>query len=225
MLAERLKALRKEKKITQSQVATAVGVKRAAISKYESGAITPSNEVMRKLSQYFGVSSSYLYGDIDTPYPAGFKFKTIGKNLIEFMDEKNISIEELVSQSGLSEDDIRCLIEGDITDNFTMLEYMSCISHIAKALDTDTGFLLFGKFDVDSDAVDFSWWGGEDGAVHLTPDEASESKRGLLERGKDELTDELMIVFKRLSKDQQNQLIEYAEFLTERKPPDGDPNE
>lgn len=47
---EVLKRLRKEKGWTQEQLANAVGVKRATISKYESGAISPTIDMVRKIN-------------------------------------------------------------------------------------------------------------------------------------------------------------------------------
>ena len=47
---EVLKRLRKEKGWTQEQLANAVGVKRATISKYESGAISPTIYMVRKIN-------------------------------------------------------------------------------------------------------------------------------------------------------------------------------
>ena len=42
--------LRKEKGWTQEQLANSVGVKRATISKYESGAISPTIDMVRKIN-------------------------------------------------------------------------------------------------------------------------------------------------------------------------------
>ena len=50
-LMEVLKRLRKEKGWTQEQLANAVGVKRATISKYESGAISPTIDMVRKINE------------------------------------------------------------------------------------------------------------------------------------------------------------------------------
>ena len=47
---ETIKFLRRGKGWTQEQLASAVGVKRSVISKYESGAISPSYEMMRKIA-------------------------------------------------------------------------------------------------------------------------------------------------------------------------------
>jgi len=59
---ERLKSLRLENKMTQTQVADRVGVATSAISSYESGVRLPSYNVLIKLSRLFRVSTDYLLG-------------------------------------------------------------------------------------------------------------------------------------------------------------------
>ena len=62
---EALKFGRRGKGWTQEQLANAVGVKRAVISKYESGAISPSYEMMQKIADALQVPVTEL---VDTPF-------------------------------------------------------------------------------------------------------------------------------------------------------------
>lgn len=59
---ERLKKLRKEKRLTQKQLATMIGVQHSVISFYEVGDRIPSVEVIIKLAAALHVSSDYLLG-------------------------------------------------------------------------------------------------------------------------------------------------------------------
>ena len=59
--ALRLRMLRKERKMSQQQVADALGITRTAYNKYESGVITPSHK-LRELMELFSVSADYLLG-------------------------------------------------------------------------------------------------------------------------------------------------------------------
>lgn len=59
---ERLKKLRIDNKMTQTQVADRVGVATSAISSYESGVRLPSYNVLIKLSRLFHVSTDFLLG-------------------------------------------------------------------------------------------------------------------------------------------------------------------
>ena len=57
MRGDKLRDLRKEKNLTQGQLAKAVGVSASAIGMYEQNRREPNNETLIKLCRYFGVSS------------------------------------------------------------------------------------------------------------------------------------------------------------------------
>lgn len=64
---ERIMLARKRLKWTQEQLAEAIGVKRAIISKYENGSVEPSITQIRKIAKALNTSTAYLLGDIDDP--------------------------------------------------------------------------------------------------------------------------------------------------------------
>lgn len=66
MNAQKLKALRKAKGITQSELADILGVARTTYANYEQGTREPDNKTLNKLADYFEVSTDYLLGR-DTP--------------------------------------------------------------------------------------------------------------------------------------------------------------
>lgn len=59
---ERLRQLRKERNLTQQQLAELIGVKNGVISFYELGDRIPSPAVLRKLALALHVTSDYLLG-------------------------------------------------------------------------------------------------------------------------------------------------------------------
>ena len=59
---ERLKQLRREKNLTQEQLADVFGVARNSIFSYETGRRIPDIEVLKSYAEYFGVTSDYLLG-------------------------------------------------------------------------------------------------------------------------------------------------------------------
>lgn len=61
----RLYYLRKEHKETQEELARLFGVKRATISAYEKGKITPPYDKVAELAHHFGVTADYLLGNSD----------------------------------------------------------------------------------------------------------------------------------------------------------------
>lgn len=56
-----LQKLRKEKGVTQEQLANHLGVSPQAVSKWENGSY-PEGDLLPRISDFFGVSISYLYG-------------------------------------------------------------------------------------------------------------------------------------------------------------------
>jgi transcriptional regulator with XRE-family HTH domain len=67
---ERLKNLRVDKDVTQSQIANLLGVKQSAISKYELGLREYKVEDIIKLCNYYNVSADYILGlSKEMPYP------------------------------------------------------------------------------------------------------------------------------------------------------------
>lgn len=66
---ERLKSLRREKGITQKQLAKNLGISLPAVVNYENAQRSPSSAVLTLLSQFFNVSKEYLTGESDKREP------------------------------------------------------------------------------------------------------------------------------------------------------------
>ncbi len=62
---ERLRQLRKEFDLTQTELADKISLSKANVSKYESNSVEPNLQTLRLLSKFFGVSIDYLLGDTD----------------------------------------------------------------------------------------------------------------------------------------------------------------
>lgn len=62
MFPERLKTIRIDRGLTQAQLASILGVGRAAIAKWESGTREPRLQILVKLCDALDVSSDYLLG-------------------------------------------------------------------------------------------------------------------------------------------------------------------
>ena len=60
--SQKLKQLRKDKHLTQAQVAERIGVTASMVSSYETDIRLPSYEVMLRIADIFGVSVDYLLG-------------------------------------------------------------------------------------------------------------------------------------------------------------------
>lgn len=55
-----LKKIRKQRKLSQLKVAMDLSISREALSYYENGKRNPDVEMLKMLSEYFGVSIDYL---------------------------------------------------------------------------------------------------------------------------------------------------------------------
>lgn len=70
---DNLKKLRIENKITQSELAKALGVSPSAVGMYETGEREPNFETEEKIADFFNVSLDYLRGKTDKQTPDNVK--------------------------------------------------------------------------------------------------------------------------------------------------------
>ena len=80
----RLKQLRQKNKLTQSELASILGLRPTAISNYESERNEPSFDKLIALSKYFDVSCDYLLGLTDSYLPVGGEI--LDKDIVELFD-------------------------------------------------------------------------------------------------------------------------------------------
>lgn len=70
---DRLKLLRKENNLTQSELAKIFSLGESTISFYESNKRTPDYELLQKIANYFNVSTDYLLGRTSTKTTKGIE--------------------------------------------------------------------------------------------------------------------------------------------------------
>lgn len=82
---KRFKQLRKQKGVTQSQIAKSLNVTQTAITYWETGKREPNNDIIELLAKYFDVSPAYLMGWDEEEKPAakpkskGVKIPVLGR--------------------------------------------------------------------------------------------------------------------------------------------------
>ena len=64
-IGKRIKAARKERHMTQEQLASFLGVKTAAVSKYENELVSPSWETITKISAAFNMTTTKLLDGVN----------------------------------------------------------------------------------------------------------------------------------------------------------------
>lgn len=106
----RLKQLREQHGMKQSELGKLLNVKDAAISKYESEKISLTGETLLSLSKIFNVSTDYILGcekeiendvsDIEWRYPP--VSNRLGNILREYRQKKDLSLEEFAERLDIS---------------------------------------------------------------------------------------------------------------------------
>ena len=86
MFSERLKDLRKEKNVTQQDMATNLNIAKTTYASYEQGKRTPDTEMQNKIADYFSVTLDYLHGRNNTPRWAN---KQDTYDLKKFLDDND----------------------------------------------------------------------------------------------------------------------------------------
>ena len=112
----RLKELRKEKNLKQSEVAEELGLGRSTYANYEQGKRFPGKENLITIADYFGVSIDYLLGETDEKQSADKVINEISKDeeLLEFYNavKKNNELKKLFKHSkNLSSKSIKQIVE------------------------------------------------------------------------------------------------------------------
>ena len=64
-LGNRLRTLRKNRKLTQKDLSEHFSIDRSTISKYEKDILLPDSKLLKYLAEYFNVSADYLLGIAD----------------------------------------------------------------------------------------------------------------------------------------------------------------
>lgn len=98
-MSNRLKKLRKEKGLTQADLAKVLNTNQSQYGKYENGKTNLSIENAQILSEFFGVTLSYLLGFDDDSCIVGSKKMTPFQSLVR---DRNLSLKEISEATGIA---------------------------------------------------------------------------------------------------------------------------
>ncbi len=90
LFGDRLLEVRKKKKISQDQLAKAVGAHAPVIGRYERGEVKPSIEMAAKLAQALSISLDYLVGSTDMELEKELLSKVIDIQKLKKEDRSHI---------------------------------------------------------------------------------------------------------------------------------------
>ena len=111
-LGDKIKTLRAEKGIERAELAETLGITYHALSKYETNEREPDYETVKKLADYFGVTTDYLLGRTLIPY---IEIEIDGVETLEDARALGKKIGEeiaaLVNSKGLTEEQARDVLQ------------------------------------------------------------------------------------------------------------------
>jgi HTH-type transcriptional regulator, competence development regulator len=142
MVGERLKKLRGN--MTQEDIAKFLGISRARYSHYENGRSEPDNETLKKLADFFNVTTDYLLGRTDEPH--GYVVREQSFTYPKTDNEKEINtlakINELIKEYGIEQmgffdiEKWKSLSEEEIEE---IIKHFEWVVHKAKEKNKSSG--------------------------------------------------------------------------------------
>lgn len=88
MIGNTIRELRKEKKMSQSELGKLIGVSQTTVTAWETGRAEPSSTFVSKLADLFNVSTDYLLGRSDSKKEPYYELTEKEKNDIAVQAEK-----------------------------------------------------------------------------------------------------------------------------------------
>lgn len=149
MIGKKIKELRLSRKMTQEELGKIIGVTTSMIGMYETGARNPSYAVLKKIAEYFNVTTDYLLGCSETPQRNNDEKISeeinkdiergiiLGSNIRRIRKSLGISINKLSTLSGISLGYL-----SDLENNKSSNPTKETLEKIAKALGVPVEKLL-----------------------------------------------------------------------------------
>ena len=150
-VGSRIRGLRKCKNISQSELASILGVGQNSIARYEQNERTPSFGVLLKLSDYFDVSTDYLLGKSNIRDDSKNLFKSFYSELPSFI-ERCISEHPNEQKSAiykLAYSHMSCLTRLDWADQLNMLFVLVQIQRTIENLTHEFNKLAYEIIEVE----------------------------------------------------------------------------
>ncbi|WZL74078.1 helix-turn-helix transcriptional regulator [Clostridiaceae bacterium 35-E11] len=110
MFGQRLKELRKEKSLNQSEIGKLLNVSTSTIGMYEQGRRDPDTNTLKFLAEYFNVSVDYLLGRTDKREIAIIENDDI-PNELRAIGVEYLEVNKELKEKGFTPERIRNLIE------------------------------------------------------------------------------------------------------------------
>ena len=103
MLKQRIKELRIGARMSQQALAAKLGVSQQTVAGWEGGRANPDRHALAKLVEIFGVTSDYLLGISQTPWPAA--------DPAPALDNAYLSMAKMLCEQGITPEDLEVLLD------------------------------------------------------------------------------------------------------------------
>lgn len=137
-ISKRIKSLRTESGLHQSELGKAVGVSAQVISNIERGYTKPSTELVNRCAKYFGVPADYLLGRTTEKYSTTEQKEApaLFAKIKDRMDQLQLNPSDLITKSEIPEDSFEDIMTG------TVIPGIDVAGRLSKALDTSIDYLV-----------------------------------------------------------------------------------
>lgn len=109
-LGKRLKYLREQQDITQKDLAKKLNTKQSNISKFESGMLNISTEILKQIAEIFNVSTDYLIGTHDVSEKQLIMLQEAIRQSKNIKDDEYLIVLNEAKESDISAQEIRDFI-------------------------------------------------------------------------------------------------------------------
>lgn len=131
VFSEHLRELRKEHGLTQQQASDGASITRASWNTYENGYHIPDSVVLKKIADFFGVSTDYLLGMQDKPIN-----NVLMERINTLLTTRNVRQKDLADAVGVMKNTVSYWVHGQRTPNSKQLV------GIAKFFNVSIDYLL-----------------------------------------------------------------------------------
>jgi len=98
-MKERIKTIRKERKLNQTEFGDRIGATQAMVTSYETGRVVPSDAMLKLISKEFGISYAWLKtgeGEMEDPAPEVAAIKRLTDTYLSLPDRLKMLVDALV---------------------------------------------------------------------------------------------------------------------------------
>lgn len=98
-MKDRIKAVRKERKLNQTEFGDRIGASQAMVTSYETGRVVPSDSILKLISKEFGVSYTWLKtgeGEMEDLAPQVDIIRRLTNTYLSLPDRLQLLVDALV---------------------------------------------------------------------------------------------------------------------------------